>query len=433
MVWQDFMFACGEYPEDPWFLRQVRDEAEKAVARLRNHPSIVLWCGNNECEWIFCTGNPGKTPDDMMGAKIFREILPSVVGKLDGMRPYWRSSPFGEGFPNDESNGNHHQWNVWSLWKDYPEYEKDNARFVTEFGFQGPANLATLREVTLPRDRDPQNEVLEHHNKQVEGTERLIRFIASHHRLPETLEDFVMKGQLVQGEALKCAAEHWRRRKYGTAGVLFWQLNDCWPVNSWSVIDSRLRPKAAYYFARRFFSPVLVSIRRTVAGLEVWVTSDLPVPLRGTLEVSLVSFGGKTVLKKKDLLRMKSDASARVRTVKWEILRAFDLRQYYLLVRFAAENGLLSENRHYFVEPKHIDLPDPGLSWSVARTGGMSFAVTLRAKKLARDVCLEVEGADVEFDDNLFDIDGGSTKTVYCRSEISPWLLRRRLIVRSLR
>ena len=433
MVWQDFMFACGEYPEHPWFLRQVRDEAEKAVARLRNHPSIVLWCGNNECEWLFCTGNPGRTPDDMVGAKIFRDLLPSVVGKLDGTRPYWRSSPFGEGFPNDESNGNHHQWNVWSLWKDYPEYEKDNARFVTEFGFQGPANLATLREVTLPRDRDPQSEVLEHHNKQVEGTERLIRFIASHHRLPETLEDFVMKGRLVQGEALKCAAEHWRRRKYGTAGVLFWQLNDCWPVNSWSVIDSRLRPKAAYYFARRFFSPVLVSIRRTVAGLEVWVTSDLPVPLRGTLEVSLVSFGGKTVLKKKDLLRMKSDASARVRTVKWEILRAFDLRQYYLLVRFAAENGLLSENRHYFVEPKHIDLPDPGLSWSVARTGGMSFAVTLRAKKLARDVCLEVEGADVEFDDNLFDIDGGSTKTVYCRSEISPWLLRRRLIVRSLR
>ena len=433
MVWQDFMFACGEYPEHPWFLRQVRDEAEKAVSRLRNHPSIVLWCGNNECEWIFCTGNPGKTPDDMMGAKIFRDLLPSVVRELDGTRPYWRSSPFGDGFPNDESNGNHHQWRVWSDWKDYPEYEKDNARFVTEFGFQGPANLATLREVTLPRDRDPQSEVLEHHNKQVEGTERLIRFMAAHHRLPGTLEDFVLKGQLVQGEALKRAAEHWRRRKYGTAGVLFWQLNDCWPVNSWSVIDSRLRPKAAYYFARRFFSPLLVSIRRTGAGLEVWVTSDLPVPVAGTLEVSLVSFGGKTVLKEKDLLRVKSDASSRIRTLRWRDLRAYDLRQYYLLARFASENRTLSENRHYFVEPKHIDLPDPGLSLSVARTGGMSFAVTLRAKKLARDVCLEVEGADVEFDDNVFDIDGGSSKTVHCRSEIPLWLFRRRVIVCSQR
>jgi beta-mannosidase len=429
MVWQDFMFACGEYPESPWFLRQVRDEAEKAVARLRNHPSIVLWCGNNECEWLFCTENPGKTPDDMTGAKIFRDLLPSVVRKLDGTRPYWRSSPFGEGFPNDESNGNHHQWRVWSDWKDYPEYEKDNARFVTEFGFQGPANLATLREVTLPRDRDPQSEVLEYHNKQVEGTERLIRFVAAHHRIPDTLEDFVMKGQLVQGEALKRAAEHWRRRKYGTAGVLFWQLNDCWPVISWSVIDSRLRPKAAYYFARRFFSPVLVSIRRTGAGLEIWITSDLPVPVPGTLEVSLVSFGGKTVLKEKDLLRLKADTSVRIRTLTWRDLHAVDLRQYYVLARFAGEDGELSENRHYFVEQKHIELPDPGLSVSVARTGGMSFAVTLRAKRLARDVRLEVEGTDVEFDDNVFDIDGGAVRTVHCRSEISLWLFRRRLTV----
>jgi beta-mannosidase len=433
MVWQDFMFACGEYPESPWFIRQVRDEAEKAVARLRNHPSIVLWCGNNECEWNFCTGNPGKTPDDMRGAKIFRDLLPSVVKRLDGTRPYWRSSPFGEGFPNDESSGNHHQWRVWSLWKDYPEYERDNARFVTEFGFQGPANLATLREVTLPRDRDPQSEVLEHHNKQVEGTERLIRFVASHHRIPVTLEDFIMKGQLVQGEALKRAAEHWRRRKYGTAGVLFWQLNDCWPVTSWSVIDSRLRPKAAYYFARRFFSPLLVSIRRADAGLEVWVTSDFPVPVSGMIEVSLVSFGGRTVMKKKDRLRMKSDASARILTVKWDDLHAHDLTQHYLLARIAAENGALGENRYYFAEPKHSDLPDPGLSWSVARTAGMSFEITVRAKRLARNVCLDVEGSDLVFDDNAFDIDGGSQKIVHCRSALSPWFFRRKLAVRSLR
>jgi beta-mannosidase len=199
------------------------------------------------------------------------------------------------------------------------------------------------------------------------------------------------------------------------------------------VIDSRLRPKAAYYFARRFFSPVLVSIRRTGAGLEIWITSDLPVPARGTLEVSLVSFEGKTVLKEKDLLRVESDASVRIRTIHWNDLRAYDLKRYYVLARFAAERGDLSENRHYFVEQKHIGLPDPGLSVSVARTGGTSFAVTLRAKKLARDVRLEVEGTDVEFDDNVFDIDGGSVKTVHCRSEISLWLFRKRLNVSSQR
>jgi len=119
MVWQDFMYACGEYPETPWFLEEARAEAEQVVRRLRNHPSVVVWCGNNECEWLFCTENPTKGPDDMNGSPIFREVLPSVCRTYDGTRPYWRSSPFGTGFPNDETNGNHHQWNVWSFWKDY--------------------------------------------------------------------------------------------------------------------------------------------------------------------------------------------------------------------------------------------------------------------------------------------------------------------------
>jgi beta-mannosidase len=322
---------------------------------------------------------------------------------------------------------------VWSFWKDYPEYENDNARFVTEFGFQGPANLSTLKEVTLAQDRYPQSEVLEHHNKQVDGTERLIRFMAAHHRLPDSLADFVTKGQLVQGEALKRAAEHWRRRKYGTAGVLFWQLNDCWPVNSWSVIDSRLRPKAAYYFARRFFSPLLASFRRSAWGVEAWVTSDLPVPVAGTMEVSLVSFGGKKVLGRRDALRLKPDSSVRVRTVSWEEMRRFDLKRHYLLVRFTGGEGVESENRYYFAEPKHAELPVPGISASVVRTPGQTYEVTVRARNLARGVRLEVEGTDAAFDDNDFDIDGGSAKTVRCFSALSPGLFRKKLEVRALR
>ncbi len=152
LVWQDFMFACGEYPQTPWFLNLVKDEATKAVTRLRNHPSLAVWCGNNECEWLFCTENPDKTADDMTGAVIFNKVLPAIVKKSDNSRPYWRSSPFGAGFPNDETNGTHHQWNVWSFWKDYKEYENVNARFVSEFGFQAPANIRTWEEATLPGD-----------------------------------------------------------------------------------------------------------------------------------------------------------------------------------------------------------------------------------------------------------------------------------------
>ena len=432
MVWQDFMFACGEYPETPAFLALVRDEAEKAVTRLRNHPSIVLWCGNNECEWLYCTEHPGASPDAMSGARIFRDLLPAVVRKLDGTRPYWRSSPFGDGFPNSESNGNHHQWHVWSEWKDYPQYEKDNARFVTEFGFQGPACGSTMEAVTLPGDRHPQSRVMEHHNKQVAGTERVLRFLAAHHALPVSFDDFIKKGQLVQAEALKTAAEHWRRRKYGTAGVLFWQLNDCWPVTSWSVIDSALRPKAAYYFARRFYAPVLASIRRGENGAEIWVTSDLPLPLAADLEVSLIAFSGKVLKRMRRPVRLRGDASAKIAEVAWVGGDGAPLDRY-LRVRLSTEDGLVSENRLYVAEPKHLPLPDPALTWSVSRTSARLFAVTVHAGRLARGVRVEVEGESVLFDDNVFDLDGGTSKTVSCGSLLTFPEFRRRLRVGALR
>ena len=431
MVWQDFMFACGEYPETPAFLRLVRDEAEKAVTRLRNHPSIVLWCGNNECEWLYCTEHPGASPDDMRGARIFRDLLPAVVRRLDGTRPYWRSSPFGEGFPNSETNGNHHQWHVWSDWQDYPEYEKDTARFVTEFGFQGPADAQTMKAATLPGDRHVQSPVMEHHNKQVAGTERLLRFLAAHHALPGSFDDFIVKGQAVQAEALKTAAEHWRRRKYGTAGVLFWQLNDCWPVTSWSVIDSALRPKAAYYYARRFYAPVMVSIRSGGAAPEVWVTSDLAVPLAAEVEVALVAFSGNVLRRKRYPVRVKSDASVNVADVPWKEIRSAPDR--YLRVRLETEDGAISENRLYFAEPKHLPLPEPGLTWSVSRTAGRLFAVTVHARRLARGVRVDVEGEPVVFDDNVFDLDGRSSKTVMCTSRLTFREFRRRLRVTALR
>ncbi len=161
----------------------------------------------------------GKCTDDIRGATILKTVAPEICKQHDGTRPYWRSSPFGTGSPNAESNGNHHQWVVWSSWKDFREYEKNEARFVTEFGFQALPSWRTLEEITLPSDRHPQIVVMEHHNKQVDGLERLFRFQAAHYRVSDSLDDFVYKSQLVQAEALKCAVEHWRRRKFKTAGT----------------------------------------------------------------------------------------------------------------------------------------------------------------------------------------------------------------------
>lgn len=412
MVWQDFMFACGEYPEGPWFLRQVEDEALKTVKRLRHHPSIVLWCGNNECEWNFCTDNPGKSPDDMAGAKIFRDLLPRIIGQHDGTRPYWRSSPFGTGFPNNESNGNHHQWQVWSFWKDYPEYENSTARFVTEFGFQAPANEKTFEPVTLPEDRHPQSRIMEHHNKQVEGTERLFRFQAAHMSMGKNFADFIYKGQLVQAEALKTAAEHWRRRKFKTAGVLFWQLNDCWPVSSWAVIDSALRPKVAYYYAKNFFAPVLVSFRKEAGTIEVWGTNDTLEPVSGVLDVSLRSFDGTLNRSKESNVTLPQNASIKIASIKRAEFYQADPTRSYLLAQLRAGTKVLSVNRFFFVEPKHMQLLKPEINMELKAMQGDNYILTLLTAIFAKNVCLSVAGESNGLDENFFDLDSGIPKQV---------------------
>ncbi len=433
MVWQDFMYACGEYPDTKWFLRGAEAEAIATVRRLRNHPSIVVWCGNNECEWLYCTAHKESSPDDMAGATIFRDILPAVVTRHDGTRPYLRSTPFGKGFPNAESNGNHHQWEVWSHWKDYPEYRKIMARFVTEFGFQAPAHFRTYEEITLPEDRYAQNPVIEHHNKQMEGTERLFRFQAAHYRVANSFDEFIYQGQLVQAEALKCAVEHWRRRKYRTAGSLFWQLNDCWPVSSWSVIDSALRPKAAYYYAKHFFAPVLVSFLADDGDVEVWVTSDLRSKEKGTLELRLLSFDGSQLWSQSVKSSVPADGSLRVYRVSRSILDTGRPDSTYLLALFIVAERVIARNRLFFLEPKHLALPDPGISTTIEQPGDRDFNVTLRSKSFARNVSVDIIGTDILPDENFFDMEAGEMKTIRFSSTSDYETVSRNLVVRWLR
>jgi beta-mannosidase len=433
MVWQDFMFACGEYPDGEWFTSQVRDEAVKVVKRLRNHPSIVVWCGNNESEWIYCTANPSKSPDEMKGASIFSSLIPSVCDQEDGTRIYWRSSPFGDGFPNAESNGTHHQWTVWSFWKDYTEYANDTARFVSEFGFQAPANRETFERVTDKRDRTPQSEVMEHHNKQVEGTERLFRFRAAHYRVTDSFDDFIYHGQLLQAEALKFGVEHWRRRKYQTAGTLFWQLNDCWPVSSWAVIDSLLVPKAGYYFAKRFYAPILLTLKPEAESIDVWLTSDAGIAFKGTIVIELISMKGSVRWKRSKLVVCDADASFAAARVLKSAIAKYDPASHYLRARFDTLKGTVTENRHFFKEPKHLQLPKANVKWKLAagpKPGTLTLTVT--SSKFAKGVRLEIDAGEAEFSDNYFDIDGGGKKQVTVTTERPKSWVKSRLGVRSL-
>ncbi len=271
MVWQDFMFSCSEYPDHlEWFRKLAKEEAWQNVVRLRHHPSIVIWCGNNENNWGFQEWGFDNKPDGInLGNRLYLFDFPEICASESPSTPYWPSSPYGGERANSEKAGDTHIWDVWSGWKDFREYEKKTGRFVSEFGFQAFPDLKTVQFFT--KERNILSEDIMHHNKQIEGMERLMKFIFSEIGILKDLEDIILASQFVQAEAIKTGVERFRSRKYKTAGTLYWQLNDVWPVISWSAVDWLLNPKALYYYTKRFYSPVIAAIS---AG-EIFIINDL--------------------------------------------------------------------------------------------------------------------------------------------------------------
>lgn len=262
---------------------------------MRFHASIVLWCGNNENNWGFEDwGWKRKIDDYNLGNRLYLIDFPRICADEDGTRPYWPSSPYGYGRANEESSGDMHVWNVWSSWENYDAYGKNHGRFISEFGFQGFPDERTSEAFEASKNEIFDKNMLRH-NKQKEGMERCLRYVNSEFGSFCDLHSMTYFSQMTQAEAIKYGVEHWRIRKYRTAGTLFWQLNDSWPVVSWSAIDYFGRPKALYYYARRFFADVLPALKynEKEKTAEVYVVSDLRETKEATIRVELFNMSGR--------------------------------------------------------------------------------------------------------------------------------------------
>ncbi len=410
LVWHDFMFACGGYPEHESYCENVRHEVEFIVKRLRHHACIFVWCGNNENEWIWYRST-GVSYQDMPGLKLFHDLIPKICARLDPDRPYWPSTPFGGDDPNSQSQGNCHQWDIWSQWQDFTTVAEDGSRFVSEFGFQAPANARTFETVTLPEDWHPQSEMMEWRNKQVEGQERLFRFLAGHVQMPNTFDDFVYKCQVVQAEALRTCLEHWRRNKARTGGAIIWQLNDCWPVSSWSLIDSELQPKLAYHAVKRAFAPVLVSLRKTESSLEVWVVNDTLAELSLTLKLSGLNFGGEAWYSRTEKINVQENSSFLALELLIRELHAPTDDSTYIKAELWQTGSVISCSRLFFKRFKHLALQRTDVKIAVEKCGDSRYALTATPDAFVKSAQFECS-VPALFSDNGIDLDAGVARTI---------------------
>ncbi len=441
LVWQDFMFACRVYRSDGAFLRQVADEVEKAVRRLRNHPCIALWCGNNEMEWGWSDwGWKEKYPPSAHRAykRMFEKVLPRVVAREDPDRAYWPSSPSSgtpRRHPNDTRYGNVHFWEVWHKGKPFEAYTEITPRFITEFGFQALPSMETIKSFTTPEDRNLTSPVMESHQKNRRGNSLILQTMARYFRIPEGFEKTVVLSQIQQAEAIRIAVEHFRRNSNVTGGALYWQLNDCWPVISWSSIDYHGRWKALHYAAKRFFAPVAASCLRAGEEFELWGVNDTPNTFIGTLRWILQTTDGGVL--KEDTLqvklpRFKSKRLARVNVGEAAAVEGADR----LLIAFELSDGEgnVSRGMQPMLEDKRMQWRKPGISWETNIRGDV-LEVVIHSRYPARFVYLETPGTDTKWSDNFFHMASDETYIVHARlpMNVHPERIVSRLRVRSLR
>ena len=418
LVWQDFMFACNMYPGDIQFVENVRQEARHQIKRLRNHPSVVLWCGNNEVDegwhnWGWQDAL-GYSPEDSAEVwnnyqQVFHELLPGAVAELAPHIPYVSSSPrIGWGHEEALLEGDMHYWGVWWGEEPFEVYQEKVGRFMSEFGFQGFPDLRTLDAVLDPADRDLASDPLRNHQKHPRGMELINIYMDREYPVPADLDHYAYVSQLVQAYGMKTALEAHRRAKPRCMGTLYWQLNDCWPVISWSSVDYFNRWKAMHYFAREIFGDFLISFEQQDEGTAVFVISDKLISTNAWLELTLMDFNG--TVKSNEKIEVDIAANSSEILLKREY-QGFDPQTHLLRAVLTSDAGILAQNIHYFVPVKEMDLMTATIVQEVTPVG-TGLQIRLASDHLAKNVVLscDVEG---HFSDNYFDLMPNESRIVH--------------------
>lgn len=426
LVWQDFMYACAMYPGNGHFLKNAAKEAYEQIERLRQHPSVVLWCGNNENSeawhtwgWQMPFNEAQRTQIWRDYQTLFNDLLRTYVTNYAAGVPYWESSPrYGRANPKSNTEGDSHYWGVGHDEMPFDMYNKKVPRFMSEFGFQSFPEWRTIQSFTLPEDRELETPVMLAHQKHPRGNALIAEYMQRDFRTPEKFEDFVYVSQILQAEGMRTGFEAHRRNKPYCMGSLYWQLNDVWPVASWSGIDCFGRWKAMQYYIREVFRPVIALPVVEDDILKVYGASEFPEDTSVTVQVRALTFEGKVLsdVTKPDVT-IAPDSSRMI----WQgyIKTVLDKHKaencvVEISLRNRAEQ-LLSRRLFYFEPARKLALPSTTVGLKVNQVNA-GYQIVLESKKLAKNVCIRTE-AEGFFSDNYFDLLPGERKTVLFKTE----------------
>ena len=434
LVWQDFMFASSMYPGDQAFLDNVKNEALDNVKRLRDHACIALWCGNNEIEimwaqwdeksgWGYKQLYTPKEREIIWNAydQVFHHILPDAVKTLAPDQPYWQSSP-SAGIQKlatyETRSGDMHYWGVWHGLHPFSDFRKYKARFMSEYGFQSFPEFKSVQKYTIPADYNIESDVMASHQRSGIGNLRIRQYMTEDYKIPADFEQFLYIGQLLQAEGIKMAIEAHRQAMPYCQGSLYWQINDCWPVASWSSIDYYQRWKALQYFAREAYKNSIISTVEENGRIKVFGISDNTSPQKGLLKMKLIDFQGITLWEQTVKAQLPANSSAVVFEADTaELVSLVGRNKCMMVTTFEVGNKVIDTDFHYFTKVKNLQLPNPGINYEVQETPE-SYAVVIYSENLAKNLFLSSTNTEVQFSDNFMDILPGQSVTLICPKTI---------------
>lgn len=438
LIWHDFMFACSTYPADSAFIANIRQEAIDNVVRLRNHCSIALWCGNNECQDVYYGWGGRYDYYKKMGVeelttKQFKDMyfrtLPEVVEQYGGGIAYRPSSPYAfEDTSSDGIHGDAHYWGVWHGRDSIGQYNIEKSRFFSEYGFQSFPEFESVK-IYAPQERDwaINSEVMMAHQRAGSYANNLIKeYMDQEFRTPDDFPTFLYVGSILQGDAIKTAIEAHRRDMPHCMGTLVWQHNDCWPVASWAGRDYYGRWKAQQYYSKAAYDDILVSPVVINDTLSVNIVSDRRSSAKGKFTLTAMTLDGNEIYSKSFDYTAKPLTSNKIFKEKVGNLLKENNRGDIIFYTTFETADRKYENVGFATKQKYMNYVAPDYTVDVVKTNG-GYDVTIGSDIFARGVFLSLDGIDNFFSDNYFNIMPGCEKTIHVTTDIAEPEIRNQL------